>query len=312
MNAASTTGCPRAVTLPGRPRAGEHTTEYDRYLGILRSHGGRPPLAEEVLAVQNAVLADLDDAALAAGDKAALLVGIALANRELLPAGSGVGQPPARAVPAGSTRGTRRVLLRWRLGHQLFHLCLHTMNLTLDRALCAVPAQRWARLETTLEELRLLYDAAAAAMAYSASYPPGGYQERIRPTTQPPCLSAAFSGTFDQDHRLMVELMHRLRTELRTAPTRCPVPERVTVAAQRLYDAERRNCARHLRICRRFVPAGASLLWQCLASPHEPASPDRVDPAVEEPSVTTADTPAAAGAAEAGCMRSRRPGRSPA
>ncbi|MEU1313055.1 hypothetical protein ABZ419_29750 [Streptomyces cinnamoneus] len=58
------------------------------------------------------------------------------------------------SVPDGPADGPCDALRRWKLGHQLFHLLLTTMNSTLDDTLATVGAARWASVRQGLERLR--------------------------------------------------------------------------------------------------------------------------------------------------------------
>uniref|UniRef100_UPI001D131B5A hypothetical protein n=1 Tax=Streptomyces otsuchiensis TaxID=2681388 RepID=UPI001D131B5A len=160
-------------------------------------------------------------------------------------------------------------LLRWRLGHQLFHLHLTLMNRLLDEAVSAAHDTDWPRLLPALERLTVLYDSATAAMTYSSDFDRAVYREQVRPTMEPPFVSPGFSGAFNREHREMTALLRRLRRATREVPAgEVPagragprgVPGEVRIAESRLRAAQARNRANHERICDSCVPDGGSLL----------------------------------------------------
>ncbi|WP_103501460.1 hypothetical protein [Streptomyces sp. SM14] len=150
-------------------------------------------------------------------------------------------------------------LLRWRLGHQLFHLHLTLMNRLLDAAVSAAHDADWPRLLPALERLTVLYDSATAAMTYSSDFDRAVYREQVRPTMEPPFVSPGFSGVFNREHREMTALLRRLRRATRAVEPG-GVPGEVRIAESRLRAAQARNRANHERICDSCVPDGGSLL----------------------------------------------------
>ncbi|MFI9235441.1 hypothetical protein [Streptomyces sp. NPDC053079] len=162
-------------------------------------------------------------------------------------------------------------LRRWKLGHQLLHVLLATMNTVLDETLAAAQDTRWPSLVHGMERLRALYDAATAAMAYASDFPPGAYQDEVRPTMQPPFVGPGFSGVFNREHRAMTIRMHRLRRAVKDLPPDTGPVEEIRQAALSLQAAQSRNHSSHITICERCVPSGTSLLRHHLAqsSPRE-------------------------------------------
>lgn len=267
-SAQSETPQPPVITLPSDGRPNRRSAEYDQYFRLCRAEQELSRDTGDCLSVQDAVLSDLPASDLDGRERADLLAGLALLNRRLLrewltraPGLAGNRPPasqPAQPAPADSTTA----LYRWKLGHQLFHLHLRAMNDTLIQATDAARESRWPQLSGLLQELRVLYDAATAAMSYSAALHPDAYQGEVRPTMEPPFLSPGFSGLFNQEHRQTVRLLRRLRTTLedRLDDADCGLPDHVRSLIGELAAAQARNHANHVQICHRFVPEGASLL----------------------------------------------------
>ncbi|MGW1073370.1 hypothetical protein [Streptomyces sp. NPDC002537] len=228
-----------------------HDAEYDRYFGILR-HPARPGTAR----LRAGVLRDLPHTRLGEDQRAVLVSGLWLASRAVeARADAGFGTAPVDGLPDA--------LCRWKLGHQLFHLLLTAMNTALDDALAATRGAAWPELVAAMGELRLLYDAATAAMDYAADFPAATYRDEIRPTMEPPYMPPGFSGVFNRDHRAMVRRMRGLERSVRILPQDIPDPGTVRTihrGAAALRAAQRRNRRHHGRICERCVPGGASLL----------------------------------------------------
>jgi hypothetical protein len=152
-----------------------------------------------------------------------------------------------------------RALLRWRRGHQAFHLYLVAMNTLLDDLVASVERGDWA-VETRLRRLADLYDAATASMKYAADFPSELYAGVVRPSMMPPAVRPGFSGTLNREHRGMTTRLRRLRTLLgpRGAGRRAPAP--VLEAWSLVRAAHARNLTTHGLVCSRFVPDGTSLL----------------------------------------------------
>lgn len=224
-----------------------HDAAYDRYFGLLRAPG-RLRTAPVVAAVTG----DLPHTGLTGDRRAVLVEGMRLASRVTA----------AARAPFDTERvdGARGPLRRWKLGHQVFHLLLTAMNSGLDEALAATRSGAWPQLPDGLEQLRLLYDSATAAMEYASDFPAAAYRDEVRPTMAPPHLPPGFSGVFNRDHRVMVRRMRDLERAVGALPPDVPPLAAVRLRADALRDAQGRNRREHARICRRCVPDGASLL----------------------------------------------------
>ncbi|MGK5543741.1 hypothetical protein ACSNOH_03225 [Streptomyces sp. URMC 127] len=248
--------------IPARAAAGATTADYDRYFHIARRAPDLTVWTRDVLALQAAVLADLPHTGLDDSQRAAVLTGLLHASHATLAAWA---RSAAGSSADGPADGPGDALRRWKLGHQLFHLLLTTMNSTLDDTLAAVGAARWTSAGHGLERLRTLYDAATAAMAYASDFPASVYAHDVRPTMEPPFTAPGFSGTLNREHHVMTERMHALRAALadlsRPSP---PAPPLAAIhhEAALLRAAQRRNRKAHAAICERCVPDGASLLRQ--------------------------------------------------
>ncbi|OLF11284.1 hypothetical protein [Actinophytocola xanthii] len=156
--------------------------------------------------------------------------------------------------------GLDKAVLRWKLGHQLFHLHLAAMNTLLDSAANALRGARWGELAETFDELRVLYDAATATMHYAADFPRALYEQVIRPSMAPPFTSPGFSGTLNREHEQMIDRLRELRRRTKELRRHGGLPDLVHAAAGRLLAAQSRNRRDHVFVCTRFVPEGTSLL----------------------------------------------------
>ncbi|MEU2514290.1 hypothetical protein [Streptomyces syringium] len=253
--------------------AGAATADYERYFRIVRGAPDLVSWTHDVVRLQTAVLADLPATGLDAPQRADVLTGLLHASHITLTAWlrprSLPDEPPNETTatgadepadgPVGDDRGD--ALRRWKLGHQLFHLLLTTMNSVLDDILTEVRGAHWASVCRDLERLRALYDAATAAMAYASDFPASVYRDDIRPTMEPPFLAPGFSGVLNREHQVMAERMRALLNALADVPRTGPVAA-IRRAEALLRAAQRRNRRAHAAICERCVPDGTSLLQQ--------------------------------------------------
>lgn len=156
--------------------------------------------------------------------------------------------------------GIDKAVLRWKLGHHMFHLHLTAMNSLLADARAGLESAQWPDLAHTLEQLRVLYDAATATMRYAADFSPDMYERLIRPSMAPPFASPGFSGVLNLEHARMIEQFSELRRQLKEMRRAGQTPAAVQGAATRLFAAQARNRRNHILVCERFVPDGTSLL----------------------------------------------------
>ncbi|WKU48504.1 hypothetical protein Q3V23_32995 [Streptomyces sp. VNUA116] len=246
--------------IPVQAAADATTADYDRYFHIVRHAPDLMSWTCGVLRLQAAVLDDLPHTGLDDSQRAAVLTGLLHTSHAALAAWL---RPEPGSVPAdGPAQGSDDALRRWKLGHQLFHLLLTTMNSTLDDTMAAVGAAQWRSVRHGLERLRALYDAATAAMAYASDFPASVYASDVRPTMEPPFAAPGFSGTLNQEHRVMTERMHALRAALGKLPAPPSLLAAIRAEEALLRAAQRRNRQAHAAICERCVPDGTSLLLQ--------------------------------------------------
>jgi hypothetical protein len=157
--------------------------------------------------------------------------------------------------------------LRWKLGHHAFHVLLVTMNTRLDEAFARLEEGDWRRAVRVLDELSRLYDAATSTMTYAADFDRQEYESLVRPSMMPPFASPGFSGVFNRDHEVMLGGVRQLRTFMKERRSR--LPDQVTVAWERLWEAQRANRDNHMLVCRTFVDEGRSLLMEFLRARRE-------------------------------------------
>ncbi|MBO0832207.1 MAG: hypothetical protein J2P29_09585 [Actinobacteria bacterium] len=181
----------------------------------------------------------------------------------------------AHAAPA--LPGADKAVVRWKLGHHLFHLHLTTMNSLLAQARDGLESACWPELAHTLEQLRVLYDAATATMRYAADFSQDMYERLIRPSMAPPFASPGFSGVLNLEHAQMIDQFRELRRQLKGMRRAGQTPAAVEEAAARLFAAQARNRRSHILVCESCVPDGTSLLREFLRDQ------ERADPQVGEP-----------------------------
>ncbi|GAA3736700.1 hypothetical protein [Streptomyces tremellae] len=262
---------PDDLRFPGTPAE----VEYEAYFRIGRARPEPDLWTRALLRTQAAFLADLPATGLGDRERADLLAGFVLLGHTALAAAPPPAEPADEEPYLPPSSGGMPPLGRWRLGHQIFHLLLALMNSLLDEALRAADAAEWLRVTGLLDRLRLLYDAATAAMSYAADFgddPLGAYRREVRPTMEPPFVSPGFSGTFNREHRETTRLLRQLRRALKAA---APDDHELRTAADALRAAQSRNRANHLLICERCVPEGVSLLREHLTAqrPPDPTTP---------------------------------------
>lgn len=167
------------------------------------------------------------------------------------------------ATTSGETLSPElEAVLRWQLGHQVFHLQLVTMNSLIDTAQGHLKAQRYGRFRQSIHRLCRLFEASTATMAYASDFEKHWYDQVIRPSMAPPWVSPGFSGLLNQDHTVMLKQVKALRARLKQqlGKKRALWPKPVLAALDELTQAIQRNRDNHGLICQEFVPGGKSLL----------------------------------------------------
>lgn len=172
---------------------------------------------------------------------------------------------PAPTMPPGGDKA----VLRWKLGHQMFHLHLATMNTLLSDAEAALASARWSELTETFDQLTIVYDAATATMRYSVDFGPELYDELIRPSMIPPFASPGFSGVLNLEHEQMTRRLQALRKRFKERSRTGGPPPSARESATRLWTAQSRNRRNHILVCERFVPGAVSLLSEFFQSRDE-------------------------------------------
>src|SRR5260370_42405207 len=157
---------------------------------------------------------------------------------------------PARALLPGADEA----LLRWKLGHHLFHLQLGAMNTLLAAARELLKSASWPELADTFDRLSVLYDGATATMRYAADFSPDMYEQLIRPSMAPPFTSPGFSGTLNLEHVLMLDQLRELRGQFRAIERSGSAPAAACDAAARLWRGPARHPRRPLHPSSPLVP----------------------------------------------------------
>lgn len=93
-----------------------------------------------------------------------------------------------------------------------------------------------------------------------SDFPASVYANDVRPTMEPPFAAPGFSGVLNQEHRVMTERTHALRTALGDLSATTSLLAVIRHEETLLRAAQRRNRKAHAAICERCVPDGASLL----------------------------------------------------
>ncbi|MGW2644015.1 hypothetical protein ACWC2T_03655 [Streptomyces sp. NPDC001393] len=164
------------------------------------------------------------------------------------------------------TQNQQTAIRRWKLGHHVFHLHLTLMNTHLTALRGALEAEDWAACRRLLGVLTRLYRAATASMRYASDFPADTYTGLLRPAMAPPWVSPGFSGRFNTDHALMLDLLKSVRGPLKKATREGRAPTDVQEAARGLWQEQSRNRTQHKLICEKFVPGGTSLLQEYFAA----------------------------------------------
>lgn len=233
------------------------TVTYDNYFRIKRQTNPAA-WAHAAQRVASDVLDDLPSTSLDDGNRLSLMTGI---NKLLLAASlwikdaDDIHKPETReATPTD----VKTPVLRWKVGHHLFHLLLSLMNSGSDEVIAAFNSSDWDTASSSLLELATLLDSSTATMHYASDFPRSSYEEIIRPSMEPPWMPPGFSGVFNQDHAILRDNLKKIRLAARDSDT----TDECQQALKTLWRTQSRNRRDHRMICEQFVPGGDSLLQQ--------------------------------------------------
>jgi hypothetical protein len=134
---------------------------------------------------------------------------------------------------------------RWRVGHHVFFALTQSLIVAL---MCFREADGAGELERAGRMLRLagqLLAGSAAAFVFAAEFSANQYASRVRPSMEPPSVSAGFSGLMSPDHHYLVKLFSRLRPVLQHLPAELTRDHRFFVRSLDVtYESHKYVCAR--------------------------------------------------------------------
>jgi hypothetical protein len=134
---------------------------------------------------------------------------------------------------------------RWRIGHHVFFVLTQSLIIALN---CFRQARADLDVDLAGRMLRLaarLLTASAAAFVFAGEFSAVQYHDQVRPSMEPPDVSAGFSGLLSPDHRYLVKLLGLLRPELRDLPRQLAPDHTLFVTAMgTAYEAHKYVCAR--------------------------------------------------------------------
>lgn len=161
----------------------------------------------------------------------------------------------------------KQAVLRWKQGHQVFHVLLVVMNTVLETSMDSVKHRDWSCVSSSLERLTVLFNTSTATMKYSADFPRSHYEDLIRPSMMPPFLSPGFSGQLNTEHNVMLENFQSLRTMLMSELGQVQQwPADLKRAWTSLVKSQAYNRKHHGLVCQKFVDGGTSLLREFYAN----------------------------------------------
>jgi len=189
-------------------------------------------------------------------------------NIQSEPQDSGVcGSLPGCALTTSPLDGPLPPVLRWKQGHQAFHLLLIVMTSLLEESCILLKREDWNSLLDRLQQLVVLYDAATACMRYAADFPSSEYERVVRPSMMPPAIRPGFSGMLNRDHEQMLRTLRKFKAKIAIldASTCSSVANRSAVAEVinawgQVRASQRRNRRAHSHVCSELVIDGGSLL----------------------------------------------------
>jgi hypothetical protein len=230
---------------------------HDAYFRIVRVADNAPQvLVRSVLQANLIFLEEVSQAGTALTSSELQHLGSALAGLAFYIAGDTKGIPNSVNYSHWAAPGAPKVepMRRWVCSHQLFAMLTQGMILALQEMTGALQDTRDADAAAALDLITVLLQGASIAFQFAADFPPGRYQDSVRPSMAPPFTSEGFSGILSADHRHLVKLLHLFRPQFEAAQNGCPGHyKRFIEAFGAMYDS-------HKHVCSRFVGTERSSL----------------------------------------------------
>ncbi len=221
-------------------------SEYDAFFGITRAHEMDETSFSSGL---RTVYRSLLDEAELGGTRLAPLDWSTLCSvfQEAIGRCSGppntrvdVTQPPAPGEGMDPGR-------RWLTGHRVFFALTQCLIVALQSFATALSTQD---IHGARRELRLaarLLDGSAVAFRFTGEFSAQQYEHEVRPSMEPPHVSAGFSGLLSPDHLYLVRLFTALKQVLQGLPA-----TELAADHQTFVSALRGVYATHKHVCSRF------------------------------------------------------------
>ncbi|WP_327358857.1 hypothetical protein [Streptomyces sp. NBC_01304] len=158
----------------------------------------------------------------------------------------------ARAQVQGTDMGAVHAkgdpLIRWRLGHQVFFALIQALIVSvgcLEDCLKDDPEDIDSACRL-LEDATVLMIGSGASLRYAGDFTRTHYTDAVRPAMLPPHINAKFSGLQLRDHRILLNLFHRVKPLVASpAPAVGKSYKVLLEAMSTAYDA-------HIFVCSRF------------------------------------------------------------
>ncbi|MGB9376478.1 MAG: hypothetical protein WCB04_03090 [Mycobacteriales bacterium] len=152
-------------------------------------------------------------------------------------------RPPV-SVPT-VLRGTLDPHRRWRVGHHLFFALTQALIVALQTLRDALNKGDDDASVHALRLARKLLRASSAAFVFASEFGPGQYHVAVRPSMEPPHVSAGFTGLHSPDHHYLVRLFGRVRNDLGSMSPRVAEQHAEFIRAlESTYEAHKYVCGR--------------------------------------------------------------------